>query len=187
MKSPARILFSTRLLLIALMLVSSANAQEVSLQNTTTPSSKAMKMDHAHLPIAVPSEVLTPALSLALTKDAMSGYNLTLKTARYSLTPPPQGQTMAQMMAVALNETTGFVAGHAHLYINGIKIQRIYGHNVHLPSKLFKAGINNISVTLNNHGHLYWTAIDKKILATLYVNEAQTPFISYEFASFPVD
>ena len=94
---------------------------------------------------------------------------------------------MAQMMAVTVDDTTGFVAGHAHLYINGIKIQRIYGHNVHLPNKLFKAGINNISVTLNNHGHLYWTADDKKILATLYINEAQTPFISYEFASFPVN
>lgn len=180
-------LLSTTLFLIALILVNSVKAQEISSQSNVEPSTKAMKMDHSHMPIAVPSEVLTPALSLALTKDAMSGYNLTLKTARYSLTPPPEGQTMAQMMGVALNDTTGFVEGHAHLYINGIKIQRVYGHNIHLPSKLFKAGINNISVTLNNHGHMYWTASDKKILATLYINEAKTPFISYEFASFPVN
>lgn len=186
-RQASKSLLSTTLFLIVLILVASVNAQDVSSQSNVEPSTKAMKMDHSHMPIAVPSEELTPALSLALSKDAMSGYNLILKTARYSLTPPPQEQTMAQMMGVALNDTTGFVEGHAHLYINGIKIQRIYGHNVHLPSKLFKAGINIISVTLNNHGHMYWTAEKKKILATLYVNEAKIPFISYEFASFPVD
>ena len=74
---------------------------------------------------------------------------------------------------------------NAHLYINGVKIQRIYGHALHLPANLFKSGINTVSVTLNNHGHMYWTAQGKKIVATLYVNDQTKEFITYRFESFP--
>jgi len=56
---------------------------------------------------------------------------------------------------------------------------------LHLPANLFKSGINTVSVTLNNHGHMYWTAQGKKIVATLYVNDQTKEFITYRFESFP--
>jgi len=126
-------------------------------------------MDHSHMPIAVPNAAPTPALSLKLLKDSMSGYNLILDTQRYDLSVPPEGaMNMQQMMSATTNENTGFLQGHAHLYINGVKIQRTYGHALHLPANLFKSGINTVSVTLNNHGHM------------------QTKeFITYRFESFP--
>jgi hypothetical protein len=143
-------------------------------------------MDHSHLPIAVPEGVPTPALSLKLVKDSMSGFNLILKTQRYDLSVPPQGpMSMADMMSATLNTQTGFLQGHAHLYVNGVKIQRIYGDALHLPATLFKNGINMISVTLNNQGHMYWTAQEKKIVATLYINTQLQKFITYRFESFP--
>ena len=147
----------------------------------------AMTMDHSHMPIDVPTKTPTPALSLQLTQDVMSGYNLTLSLQRYSITPPPsKALSMAQLMKASINSSTGFVEGHAHLYINGTKIQRIYGENIHIPQAHFKGGINTVSVTLNNHGHMYWVANKKKILATLYVNQEKTPFLTYKFESFPV-
>lgn len=143
-------------------------------------------MDHSHMPIAVPNDAPTPALSLALIKDSMSGYNLILDTQRYDLSVPPAGKmNMQQMMTATINPNNGFLQGHAHLYINGVKIQRIYGHALHLPSSLFKRGINTISVTLNNHGHMYWTAQGKKIVATLYINDESEKLITYRFESFP--
>ena len=145
-----------------------------------------MVMDHSHIPINVPTTAETPALSLHLTKDAMSGYNLTLNIQKYTLIPPPEALSMSEMMNPTINAVSGFIEGHAHLYINGVKIQRVYGKNIHLPQALFKSGINTVSVTLNNHGHMYWVAKEKKVLATLYVNQDKTPFITYKFESFPV-
>jgi hypothetical protein len=149
-------------------------------------TSQEMVMDHSHMPINVPTTAEVPALSLHLSKDAMSGYNLTLQLQRYALMPPPEGLPMTDLMTATIASPSGFIEGHAHLYINGIKIQRVYGEHIHLPHSLFKSSINTISVTLNNHGHMYWVVEDKKVVATLYVNQDKTPFITYRFESFPV-
>ncbi len=144
-----------------------------------------MKMDHSHMPIALPQEAKPIALSLVLSTDAMSGYNLTLLTDNYSFSLPPAQMSMMEMMSVDMDEKTGIVEGHAHLYVNGNKIQRIYGEYVHLPAELFAEGVNSISVTLNNHGHMYWTMQEKKVIATLFINSSNEKLISYQFESFP--
>lgn len=144
------------------------------------------KMEHSHMPIAVPESVKPVALSLVLTKDTMSGFNLTLHTRHYNLMPPRQGLSMDESMAASINATSGYVEGHAHLYINGEKIQRVYGENIHLPETLFKQGTNSISVTLNNHGHMAWTMAGKKIIATLYVGSVLSAEIKHKFESFPL-
>lgn len=150
-------------------------------------SAEEIIMDHSHLPINVPADSPIPALSLYLVKDLMSGYNLTLKVQRYTLIPPPEDiSSMMGLMEARINPKSGFIEGHAHLYINGIKIQRIYGEHIHIPQHLFKNGINTVSVTLNNHGHMYWVSEGKQILSTLYVNADKTPFVTYQFESFPV-
>ena len=157
------------------------NAQQNEIKNN-----EMVKMDHSHMPIAVPSGVEPLSLSLALTKDSMSGYNLKLLTQHYVLTSPPNGVDMAALMTPSLDQQTGFLMGHAHLYINGEKIQRIYGHNIHLPQSRFSQGTNSISVSLNNHGHMYWTNANKKVVATLYIDSNEPPLIKHKFESFPV-
>ncbi|MEG3753352.1 hypothetical protein [Psychromonas arctica] len=142
-------------------------------------------IEHSHLPIDVPSGIKSPKLSLKLTKDSIDGYNLTLITEHYLLIPPPENSTMAELMKVSIDENSNFVEGHAHLYINGTKIQRVYGKTIHIPQRYLKNGINTVSVTLNNHGHMYWVAEHKKILATLYVDPNKSLFITYRFESFP--
>ncbi|MGS0536250.1 hypothetical protein [Pseudoalteromonas sp. SaAl2] len=146
-----------------------------------------MQMDHSHLPIAVPDNATVPALSLTLEADVMSGYNLSINTKGYIFMPPPTGLNMMQLMSADLDESTHQLKGHAHLYINGVKIQRVYGKYVHLPADLFSAGLNTISITLNNHGHMYWTANNKKIVATLYINDQVDTLVTYRFESFPID
>ncbi len=166
------------LLINTLSISSFTYAQEV-----TTSSGM---MDHAHLPISVPKTIDNVSLSLSLVKDVMSGYNLTLLTNNYMLVPPPSEASMSTLMSATINTQSGFLEGHAHLYINGDKIQRVYGSNVHLPQVLFREGINSISVTLNNHGHMYWTMKDKKILSTLYINTSSPePLVKNKFESFP--
>ena len=143
-------------------------------------------MDHSHLPIAVPSDAEEMSLSLSLARDAMSGYNLTLHTQRYILAAPPSDANMSELMSASIDSKSGYLVGHAHLYVNGEKIQRIYGAGVHLPQTLFKQGTNSISVTLNNHGHMYWTIEGKKVVATLYIDSSNTSkLVKHKFESFP--
>lgn len=145
-------------------------------------------MDHAHIPIAIPNGIKQPQISLQIAKDAMSGYNLHIKLTHYAMTPPPADvQSMQALMSASISTQDNVAEGHAHLYINGDKIQRVYGRDIHLPEVLFKAGVNMITVTLNNHGHMFWTFDDKQVLATVYINSQADPFITYQFEPFKVD
>ncbi len=166
-------------------MASMPNMQKVNENNTNTNA--AMSMDHSHMPIEIPEEIATPALSLSIYQDTVSGYNLELSIERYSLIPPPADlTTMEELMVPTINKNSGFVEGHAHLYVNGEKIQRIYGNYIHLPATLFKPGINQLTVSINNHGHMYWTFEKRQILATLFINPSSESLITYQFESFPV-
>lgn len=144
-------------------------------------------MDHSHLPIAVPAGAPGPGLSLVLSRDAMTGFNLKIITRNFSMMPPPAGVTDMQRLMGATVDGNGLIEGHAHLYVNGVKVQRLYGHDVHLPATLFKPGVNQITVSINNHGHLYWTFDQRQILATLFIDpDAEDP-LKHRFESFPVE
>jgi len=153
-------------------------------RESTSVAGKAV--DHSHIPIAVPMNVQLPQLSLSLYRDAVSGFNLELHIARFALGSPPWGATANELMAAAIDPVNGFVAGHAHLYINAEKVQRLYGTDVHLPSSLFRAGVNQVTVSLNNHGHMFWTGDDRQILATLFVDLEKESPVLYRFESFPI-
>jgi hypothetical protein len=171
----------TAIALLGCTHVSIAQEQE----QTSQPESPTM--DHSHMPIAVPANTLTPRLSLGLYKDAMSGLNLELLLENFTLIPPPRGVlAMKDLMVATVNPRSSFVEGHAHLYVNGEKIQRLYGPNVHLPDARFHAGLNQVTVTISNHGHMYWTADKRQVLATLFINLAAEDPILHRFESFPV-
>lgn len=89
-------------------------------------------------------------------------------------------------MAPTRDPDSGFVEGHAHLYVNGTKVQRVYDRDIHLPASLFQAGVNQISVTLNNHGHMHWTQDGRQLIATLFINPQAAQAVIYRFESFPV-
>lgn len=143
--------------------------------------------DHSHIPIDLPEDAPEPALSLTLYKDAVSGFNLEIHTDNFLLVPPPRAELpMSVLMKATVDPDSGYVEGHAHLYVNGKKLQRLYGKDVHLPGTLFHAGINQVAVTINNHGHMYWTVGGRQVIATLYINPDAKPAVTYRFESFPV-
>ncbi len=131
-----------------------------------------------HPPLMMPQELATPSLALSLNPDAMSGYNLTLALKLYQLIPPQ----------LASQSKPKLLEGHAHLTINGKKIQRVYGKYLHLPSGLFIEGVNQITVSLNNHDHQAWQLAkgDKKgevILATLIIDTRHSKLIVSHYSS----
>jgi len=133
-------------------------------------------MQHNHTPKNVPDNALTPQLNISISEDDMSGFNLHLETHNFQLESPNQGG----------NAPDHIIEGHGHLYINGTKIQRVYGSDVHIPGKLINKGVNQISVTLNGHDHSTWRKNGKEIISTIFINTHKKKIISHQFSSFPI-
>lgn len=132
-------------------------------------------MDHGQR--EVPAQFTIPRLGLTLHEDRMSGYNLQLKLRDYQLWPPlPQ-----YMQAVH-----PVLSGHAHLYINGRKVRRLYNEYVHLPDNLFKDGVNVISVSLNDHDHASWSVNERELSVTLTIDTRKSPVLQLSYSSSPL-
>jgi uncharacterized Zn-binding protein involved in type VI secretion len=97
--------------------------------------------DHAAMhdtPIEVaPSNA--PTLDIMVMDDPMTGYNLHVMTDNFAFSPQNAG----------LAHVPG--EGHAHVYINGVKLARIYSNWMHLEA--LPAGNVTVEVTLNSNDH----------------------------------
>ena len=149
-------------LLLSINLIEIANAQSVE------------SMKHEHKMIQMPSNTLEPKLTLELSQDEKSGYNLVINTERFQLEPPEQ----------ANNVPTNILEGHAHIFINGAKVYRAYGHHMHLPGTLFKLGVNQIMVSLNDHDHNTWSRGTRMVMSTLVIDTTKPAFLQHQFSSF---
>ncbi len=103
----------------------------------------------------VPTGAPVPGLELEAYPDPTDGYNLHLLVTDFSFTPESVGRDSEA------------VAGHAHLYVNGKKIGRLYGPWAHLPMALLAEGENRVRVSLNDNRHLSWAEGDKAIGAEI--------------------
>jgi len=97
----------------------------------------ATEMIHNHDFHEVTGEV--PTLELAVYEDPKSGYNIQLITSNYRFAPE--------------NASTQYVdgEGHAHIYLNGRRINRMYGPWYHISE--IPSGDNVIRVTLSGNDH----------------------------------
>lgn len=81
----------------------------------------------------------TMKVKAGVAKDTMKGYNLRLVTRGFRWAPQRAG------MAFRNGE------GHAHLYVDGTKVTRLYGPWFYLGT--LAAGTHTIKVTLNGNDH----------------------------------
>ncbi len=101
-------------------------------------TSMAERAAQAHPTYEVPAGVPAPSLMVHAAQDSHGGWNVHLMTENFRFTPERAGGA----------DVPG--EGHAHLYVNGRKIARIYGNwfHVNLPK-----GESRLRVTLNTNGH----------------------------------
>lgn len=97
-----------------------------------------------HTMLEVDKRILPPSVSVDVIKDEKDGYNIYLKTKNYRFTPEKVNSESIQG------------EGHAHIYVNGIKVARLYGEWFYLPSNELREGENIIEVTLNSNDHSEW-------------------------------
>ncbi len=115
---------------------------------------------HAHKPLEVSdldSSAPIPAVSATVTQDTMAGWNLHIQTENFVFTPEK----------VNLENIAG--EGHAHLYINGHKLSRIYSEWYHLNN--FRPGKYDLMVTLNANDHSPWAHQGKVISTTISIKQ----------------
>ncbi|WP_444918956.1 hypothetical protein ACJJIQ_23690 [Microbulbifer sp. ANSA003] len=143
---------------------------------TAQPDSHTGHNGDQHPVVEIPLHNAAPRIELDISRDKMSGYNLHIDYDRFELESPRHANDASKQ----------YLEGHAHLYINGKKIQRIYGPDLHLPDKLFKSGFNQITVTLNAHDHSTWSRGGKRILATLFIRLDKPDLILHRFSTSPI-
>ncbi|MEZ4104422.1 MAG: hypothetical protein R3B60_04000 [Candidatus Paceibacterota bacterium] len=112
-------------------------------------------MEHNHAMTEIDTNKPIPKIEIEAFKDSKGGYNLHIKTTNFTFTPENVGQ------AVVANE------GHAHIYVNGTKIARLYGEWFYVSDEIFEDEINIIEVTLNANDHSE-LAIDGRHIADTF-------------------
>ena len=98
-----------------------------------------------------------PTLKLDAIKDTASGWNLHLITENFTFTPENIDQVVDKP------------EGHAHVYVDGVKISRIYGAWFHLTG--LTPGPHSIRVSLNANDHSEFVLNGKPIDAKIDVVE----------------
>ena len=134
-------------------------------------------MEHDHKMVQMPEGYPTPKLEIVLTRDLKSGFNLRIETRNFELEPPERANCCKPKI----------LEGHAHIFINGEKVYRAYGADVHLPGKLFKSGLNQVMVSLNDHEHNTWSKGSVMVMSTLVINVDKEDFLEHRFASFGME
>ncbi|MFT4914355.1 MAG: hypothetical protein ACI85V_000128 [bacterium] len=109
--------------------------------------------DH-DMSMLVPWEGPAPDLSLEVTQELGDFVNLHIIADGFTFTPE----------TVNLDPTPG--TGHAHIYVDGIKIARVYGPWFHVENV---APGQTIRVTLNADNHALWGIDDHPIVAEIIV------------------
>jgi len=94
---------------------------------------------HHHGTIEFAGDIAVPRVDLVIHKDTMAGRNLEIITENFRFAPEHAGS----------EHVDG--EGHAHLYIDGKKIARVYGPWFHIPEP--GPGMHSVRVTLNANSH----------------------------------
>ena len=112
---------------------------------------------HVHAQFDISGQDLIPTVSIEVSPDPMSGWNVGIETTNFRFSPE--------------NASLGHVEneGHAHIYVDGEKIGRVYGDWYHLPA--LGAGQHTIMVTLNGNDHTDWVVDGELIKAMVTVTE----------------
>ena len=97
---------------------------------------------HSHMAMPkceVPNGVPTPRVQMEVMKDAKSGWNVHVETEEFRWAP--ENASTEPVMG----------EGHAHLYVDGNKLARLYGGWYHIGS--MAEGEREVRVTLNANNH----------------------------------
>jgi hypothetical protein len=128
-------------------------------------STPASAKEHSHRQIEIPKGHAIPTVELRVIPDSMRGWNVHIQTQNFVFAPEDVNQG-SQSVSQAPNQP---VKGHAHLFVNGQKLTRLYGPWYYLES--LPSGHNELRVTLatNQHEDLVYqgNVIETSVMVTV--------------------
>jgi hypothetical protein len=130
--------------------------------NSATPMSSGMTDDgHSHMDmgtVEIADGDPVPTVELIVHEDPKAGWNLQIVTTNFAFAP-----SHASMEHVAGE-------GHAHLYVDDVKIGRVYGEWFHLAS--LEPGDHEVRIALNANDHRALSAGGELIEGTVMIHVA---------------
>jgi len=97
------------------------------------------KAEHDHGDLVEVGGATPPTLDFEVIADTVAGWNLWIKTTHFTFDPK------------SVNGPNVDGTGHAHVYVDGEKLARVYGPWIHLTG--IPEGAETIMVTLNANDH----------------------------------
>jgi hypothetical protein len=140
------------LLFCAILLAPAVRADEAALHGHDHAAQGA---GHHHAKLNVEAESAPRIRPLRVEADPVGGFNLYLEVERFTFAPA----------LVNGPHKPGY--GHAHLYVDGVKLARLYAPAYHIAS--LDPGSHDIVVTLNANDHRALAVGDIAIAATATV------------------
>ncbi|GAE46128.1 hypothetical protein JCM21738_2991 [Mesobacillus boroniphilus JCM 21738] len=107
--------------------------------------------------VEIPEGNKIPSVNISVNQDMSGTWLLSVDTTHFNFAPQKVGSA-----------DPSFNEGHAHIYVNGKKINRLYGHFYNLDT--LKKGENEIMVTLNSNNHGILSYEGKPIMSMVVVD-----------------
>lgn len=105
--------------------------------------------EHGHKKVEIPAGQAVPSVDLTVHPDAIKGVNLEVKLTNFRFAPEK------------VNQESKLTEGHAHLYVDGKKLTRLYSSWYYLAD--LEPGQHKITVSLNTNNHEDLVHQDKMI------------------------
>ena len=135
---------------------------------------------HQHKSKEISKETPVPKIELTVFRDMMDGVNIHIDVENYVLNAP---NSVLDKSA----PENGFLNGHAHVFINGGKRQRLYGSDIHIPNSWLKKGVNQVAISLNSHQHENWTLNKQNIVGSVFFDLSKKELVLHNFTSQPIE
>lgn len=113
--------------------------QVIAQQRSVAVVKESVVQEHSHEQVEIAADAPVPTLSAVVEEDAKSGWNIQLVTTNFAFAPE----------RASGEHVVG--EGHAHVYIDGVKIGRVYGPWYHVDG--YTEGVHTVRVTLNANDH----------------------------------
>jgi uncharacterized membrane protein YphA (DoxX/SURF4 family) len=123
------------------------------------------RVQEAHPRYDLPEGIPSPSLKIKPYQDPKGGWNILLETTHFTFTPGNAGG----------EDKDG--EGHAHLYLNGKKIARLYGQWFHV---LVPKGLNTLKVTLNTNTHKDYFADGVQVQDSITIQEEREVTVQHQ-------
>ena len=136
---------------------------------------------HQHKALDIGVDTPIPKIELTAYRDATDGVNIHVEIDNYILNAPDLAVDTPD------NKVAGILQGHAHVFVIGIKRQRLYGNDLHVPQSWLIEGVNQVAVSLNSHQHENWMSGDHNIVGSIFLDLSKEPMVLHNFTSQPIE